>query len=189
MKKSIGAKTAVFPVPIYLVGTYDADGNPNIMTAAWGGVVGSDPPCLGVAVRPSRLTHDNIMTAKAFTASVPNSSQAGAVDFAGIVSGRKHDKFKEAGFTPVASGLVKAPYAAECPLVIECELYKTLDLEAHTLFVGRIVDVKIEESFILPDGRLDMLAADPLVYNSGGDQYHRVGPGVGQAFSIGKRLK
>ena len=189
MKKSLGANTVLFPLPIYLVGSYDQNGKPDIMAAAWGGVVGSDPPCLGVSVRPSRLTYENVLANQAFTVSIPNAAQAEAVDFAGIVSGRHHDKFKETGLTPVASELVKAPFVAECPMVVECELYKTVDLNVHTLFIGRIVDVKVDESLVLPDGRLDTVAADPLVFSSGGGHYHKIGPSAGQAFSIGKSIK
>jgi flavin reductase (DIM6/NTAB) family NADH-FMN oxidoreductase RutF len=40
MKKSLGAKTLVYPAPVFVVGTYDAQGKPNVMTASWGGACG-----------------------------------------------------------------------------------------------------------------------------------------------------
>jgi len=188
MKESLGAKTISFPLPVYLVGTYDQNGKANIMTAAWGGIVASNPPCLAVAVQPPRWSHEAIIKNRAFTVSIPNSKQAEAADFAGIVSGKEHDKFAEAGLTAVKSDLVKAPYVDECPVVIECELYKSLELGSHTLFVGCIMDVKAEENLKAPDGSLDMAKVDPIVFNYGGD-YHQVGASVGKAFSIGKNLK
>jgi len=188
MKKSLGAKTITFPLPAFLVGTYDADGRPNIMTAAWGGIAASEPPCLSVSIQPPRHTHDAILKNKGFTISIPDGRLAEATDYAGLVSGRKHDKFAVTGLTPVASDLVKAPYVAECPVVIECELYKTLELGSHTMFVGRILDVKAEERIAFDGGGLDMAGVDPILFNAGGD-YHRVGLSVGKAFSIGKKFK
>lgn len=188
MKISLGAKTLSFPLPAFLVGTYDAAGKANVMTAAWGGIVCSEPPCLAVAVRPNRWTFEAIKSRRAFTVSIPNSSMAAATDYVGIVSGKNHDKFSETSLTPVKSDLVDAPYVGEAPVVIECELYKDLDLGAHTLFVGRIMDVKADEGISRESGGLDMAGVDPLVFNSGGD-YHKVGESVGKAFAIGKSLK
>ncbi len=188
MKESLGAKTISFPLPAYLVGTYDQNGRANIMTAAWGGIVCSSPACLAVAIQPPRWSHEAVIKNQCFTVSIPDSKLAEAADYAGLVSGRNHDKFAEAGLTAVKSQLVNAPYVEECPVVIECELFKSLELGSHTLFVGRILDVKADEGLKTEKGFLDMAKVDPIVYNSGGD-YHKVGPSVGPAFSIGKAVK
>ena len=187
MKESLGAQTMSFPLPAFLVGSYDENHKANLMTAAWGGIVCSKPPCIAVAIQPPRLTHSAIVKNKAFTVGIPSSRLATAVDYAGIVSGRKHDKFAVAGLTPVKSDLVNAPYADECPVVLECELFQSVELGSHTLFVGRILDVKADAGLKTSGGFLDMAKVDPLVYNAGGD-YHQVGQAVGQAFSIGKKL-
>lgn len=188
MKKSLGPQTISFPLPVYLVGSYDENGKANIMNAAWGGIVCSEPPCLGVSIQPPRHSYSAIMKNKAFTVSIPDSRLAAAADLAGLVSGRDHDKFALAGLTAVKSSLVNAPYVEECPVVIECELYKTTELGSHTLFVGRILDVKAEERIEVKDGALSMAMVDPITYNSHGD-YHKIGAPVGRAFSIGKSLK
>lgn len=188
MKKSLGPVTLAFPLPAFLVGSYGVDGRPNIMTAAWGGIASSDPPCISVSVRPSRLTYESIMANKAFTVNIPNAKLAAATDYAGIVSGRQADKFAVCGLTAVKSDLVNAPLVAECPVVLECELYKTVDLGVHTMMIGRIMDVKAGEGLEGAGSALDMAKVDPIVFNSGGD-YHRVGESVGKAFSLGKTLK
>lgn len=187
MKKSLGPRPMAFPLPAFLVGTYDENGKPNIMTAAWGGVAASEPPCLSVSIQPPRWTHEAIVKNQAFTVSIPDSKLAAATDFAGLVSGRKHDKFKEAGLTAVKSELVNAPYVAECPVIIECELYKSLEVGSHTLFIGRIIDVKADQSISFEHERLDMAKVDPIVFNTRGD-YHQVGPSLGPAFNIGKKF-
>ncbi|MDR1079998.1 MAG: flavin reductase family protein [Deltaproteobacteria bacterium] len=185
MKISHGPKTLAFPLPAWLVGTYDENEQPNIMTAAWGGILSSDPPTIGVSVRPSRATFDGITRHKAFTVSFPSAALAVETDYAGIVSGRHHDKFGEASLTPARAALVNAPYVDECPAVAECRLIKTLELGSHVLFAGQILDVKAEEG-LDEDGVLDLLKVNPLVFSPSG--YYRVGEFLGKPFSIGKKL-
>ncbi|MDR1309663.1 MAG: flavin reductase family protein [Deltaproteobacteria bacterium] len=187
MKVSLGPKTIAFPLPAYLVGSYDVDGRPNVMTAAWGGILSSEPPCLGVSVRPGRWTHAGIVKNKAFTVGFPRSGMARETDFVGLYSGKGRDKFKEASLTAARSQLVDAPYVDECPVVAECALEKTLELGSHTLFVGRILDVKANDG-VLSDGQLDMGKVDPLVFSPEGE-YFQIGSFVARAFSVGKYPK
>jgi flavin reductase (DIM6/NTAB) family NADH-FMN oxidoreductase RutF len=155
MKKSIGAKTIVYPTPVFIVGTYDRDGKPNVMTAAWGGICCSSPPCVAISLRKATYTYGNIMEHNAFTISIPSEDYAKEADYFGIVSGEKEDKFAASGLTPVKSDLVNAPYVKEFPLVLECRVLHTLEIGLHTQFVGEIMDVKADEAVIgekgLPD--------------------------------------
>ena len=144
MKKSIGAKTLHFPAPVWLVGTYDAAGRPNVMAASWTGICCSQPPCVTVSVRKARYTYANLIARKAFTLSIPSAAQVKIADYVGIVSGRKVDKFQQAGLTAVRGEHVDAPYAQEFPAVMECRLIHTLELGSHTQFIGEILDVKID---------------------------------------------
>ncbi|MDR1395281.1 MAG: flavin reductase family protein [Deltaproteobacteria bacterium] len=188
MKQSLGPAALAFPLPACLIGTYDAAGRPNIMTAAWTGIVCSEPPLLAVGINTGRLTNEAIKRNKAFTVSYPSSKMAVKVDFAGLVSGRDQDKFAKAGLTAGTSPLVAAPYVEECPVVSLCRLTQLLELGSHTLFIGEILDVLAEEGLKSPAGGLDMAKVDPLVFNAGG-QYHKAGEPLGKAFSIGLALK
>jgi flavin reductase (DIM6/NTAB) family NADH-FMN oxidoreductase RutF len=188
MKKSLGANTLAQPTPVWLVGTYDANGKPNIMTIAWGGICCSKPPCLAAAIRPERHTHPAILARGGFTISVPSQAQIAEADYAGMVSGAKADKFKAAGLTAVRSELVDAPYVGECPLVVECRLHKTLELGAHTLFIGEILDVKAEESTLGPDGQMDLALLRPLIYSPGASRYFAIGEPLAKGFSVGKSI-
>ncbi len=187
MKRSLGPQTLIYPMPVCLVGSYDKDGKANVMNAAWGGICCSEPPCLTVSVRHARWTFDAIMARKAFTVSIPDSPLAEAADYLGLASGRNADKFAVAGLTPVRSELVDAPYIAECPLVVELSLFKTLELGSHVQFIGQILDVKADESR-LTDGKPDTDKIDPLIYDGGERQYRRMGPAIAKAFSVGKGL-
>jgi len=110
MKKSFGAKTLIYPTPVWLVGTYDKDGKPNAATIAWGGVCSSKPPCVAISLRGATYTHGNIMERKAFTINVPSAGQIEIADYCGMASGRNVDKFAAAKITAVKSKKVEAPY-------------------------------------------------------------------------------
>jgi len=186
MKRSLGARTLVYPTPVFLVGTYDQRGAPNIMTAAWAGICCSRPPCLAVSLRSATHSHGSILRGKAFTISVVGADQVRAADFAGIYSGRDRDKFEELQLTPVRSTLVDAPYVDQAPLVLECALRHVHELGLHTQFVGEILDVKAEESTLNEKGLPCIDRVDPLIYASGDQSYYRVGERVAAAFSVGR---
>lgn len=189
MKKSVGAKTIIYPTPVLIVGTYDKSGNPNVMNAAWGGINCSDPPCIYVSVRDSRYTFDNIIENEAFTISIPTEEQVVEADYFGIVSGRDADKLATTGLTPVKSDLVNAPYIHEFPLILECKLLHTVDLGAHTQFTGEILDVKVDPKLTDEKGNPDIKKINPILYDPAGLAYYGIGEFKGQAFSIGKKFK
>lgn len=188
MKKSVGAKTLLFPTPVLLVGTYDHEGKPNLMNAAWGGICSSHPPSVAVSLRKERHSYAAIVERKAFTIGIPSEARMKEADYVGIFSGRDTDKFAATGLTPVRSDLVDAPYAAEVPIVLECRLLHTLELGIHTQFVGEIVDVKADIAVLGEDGLPDILKIKPLVFDTAHRGYHGIGPFLGQAFSVGKKL-
>ena len=88
MKKSFGANTLIFPAPVWCVGSYDKNGNPNIMTIAFGGICCSKPPCVTISLRKATYTYGNIMERGAYTLSVPSEAYVKEADYFGIVSGR-----------------------------------------------------------------------------------------------------
>ncbi len=187
MKKSLGAKTLLFPAPVLLVGTYDQEGKPNLMNAAWGGICCSSPPCVAVSLRKATYSYACIVERNAFTINIPSETLMKAADYVGITSGRDVNKFEETGISAVASELVDAPYGAEFPFVLECRLLHTLEIGLHTQFVGEIVDVKADEDILDEDGLPDILKIKPLVFDTSHRGYHGIGPLLGKAFSVGKK--
>jgi flavin reductase (DIM6/NTAB) family NADH-FMN oxidoreductase RutF len=188
MKKSCGPKTLALPTPTWLIGTYDAEGRPNIMAAAWGGIVCSQPPAVGVSLRKATYTYGAIVANKAFTVNVPSQTFVRETDFAGIASGRDTDKFTATKLTATRSDLVNAPYVAEFPLILECRLLTTIEIGLHTQFIGEILDVKAEESILGPNGAPDAARAGAFSWDPGSRNYFALGAVIGQAFSIGKEL-
>jgi flavin reductase (DIM6/NTAB) family NADH-FMN oxidoreductase RutF len=183
MKKSLGAKHIACPLPVWVIGTYDNDGRPNAATAAWVGICASDPPAVSVSLRKSRYTHENILLRKAFTVNIPSESCLGETDYYGIVSGRQHDKLAETGFTPVRSELVDAPYIEDFPCIIECKLQGSLETGSHTLFIGEVLDVKVDEA-ALEDGLPDVAKLKPVLAMPATSSYYGVGKYLGKVRSL-----
>ncbi len=186
MKKSIGPKSIVYPTPVFVVGTYDQSGNPNVMAAAWGGICCSAPPCVAVSLRKATYTYGNIIEKKAFTISIPSEAYVKEADYFGIVSGRTENKFERSGLTPVKSELVDAPYVQEFPFVLECQLLHTTEIGLHTQFIGEIMDVKADENVIGEEGGTDIEKIRPILFAPGTRAYYGIGSYLGKAFSIGR---
>jgi len=189
MKKSLGPRTLLFPTPALVICTYDKNGRPNAMTAAWGGISCSDPPCVSVSLRKATYTYGNIMERGAFTVNVASRDMVDMVDYFGLVSGKDVDKFKETGLKPVRSRLVDAPYIDEFPLVLECEMKQADELGLHTSFVGEIKDVKVSEELAphAKDGLIGLIK--PLIYAPDDHSYYSVGRKVAKGFHTGKKIK
>jgi flavin reductase (DIM6/NTAB) family NADH-FMN oxidoreductase RutF len=188
MFKSLGAKTLIYPAPVLVVGTYDKAGKPNVMTAAWGGICCSQPPCVAVSLRKVTHSHANILARRAFTISIPSEQYVKEADYFGLVSGRNTEKFKAAKLTPVKSKLVDAPYVKEFPLVLECKLVHVAELGLHTQFVGEVIDAKADESIIGEGGAIDVKKLKPLVFAPDTQEYYGIGKYVGKVFSAGKGI-
>jgi flavin reductase (DIM6/NTAB) family NADH-FMN oxidoreductase RutF len=185
MKQSLGAKTLVYPTPVFVVGTYDKNGKANAMTAAWAGICCSRPPCLAVSLRKATSTYGNLIDRRAFTISIPSETHLKAADCFGMVSGREVDKFAKTRLTPVRSQLVDAPYVGEFSLVLECKLLHTLELGLHTQFIGEILDVKAEETILSSTGIIDVKKLRPVIFTPDSQEYYGIGSLLGQAFSLG----
>lgn len=151
MRKNFGAKPYLFPQPVMIIGTYDGNGRANAMNAAWGGIVGQDEIIIDLG---SHKTTDNILLNKAFTVSVADVEHMTACDYVGVVSANKEErKMEKAGFTTTESSFVHAPVINELPLTLECEL---VDVIGGSKFLGRIVNVSIDESVLGDDGELSL---------------------------------
>jgi flavin reductase (DIM6/NTAB) family NADH-FMN oxidoreductase RutF len=188
MKKSLGASTWAEPTPLWCVGSYDEEGKPNVMAAAWGGVCCSKPPCVTVSVQKIRHTYDALMKRKAYTVSVPSARYTKEADYFGIASGKDVDKFARTGLTPVKSEVVDAPYVKEFPLVIECKVIHVYDIGLHTLFIGEIIDIKADEEILTAEGKIDTLKLKPVVYSPSERIYHGICENLGPAHQMGKDL-
>ena len=189
MKKSFGAKPLIFPTPVWCVGSYDAKGNPNVMTIAWGGICCSKPPCVTISLRKATYTYGSIMARKAYTLSVPSEKYVKEADYFGMASGRNVDKFMKTGLTPERSDLIDAPYVREFPMILECRVIHLHEIGLHTHFIGEILDVKVDEKLLGDDGRPDIEKIRPFVFTPVIHEYHKIAESIGNAFESGSIYK
>lgn len=185
MRKNFGARTWLYPMPVLIVGTYDENGIPNAMNAAWGGIY--DTNQVMVCLADDHKTTENIKKAGAFTVSFATAKTVVPCDYVGIVSANvAPDKFAKAGFHATKSDFVNAPIIKELPMTVECKLVK---FNEDGICVGEIVNVSADESVLDKNGRIDAKKLDPIIYDSVTHAYWNFGERVGQAFSDGKKIK
>ena len=186
MRKNYGAKAMCYPMPVFIIGTYNADGTPNAMNAAWGGI--SEETEITICVDSAHKTAENLQARKAFTVSMATANMLAACDYVGIVSGSKvPDKFARAGFHATKSEFVDAPLIDELPMALECEVI-SYDEESCRL-VGRIVNVCAEESILDSNGKVDVHKLSPITFDPVNHHYLLLGQKAGQAFRDGMALK
>ena len=186
MRKNFGPKTMCYPMPVYIIATYNADGTPNAMNAAWGGI--SEEKEISICIDSAHKTAENLVARKAFTVSMATAKYVAACDYVGIVSGNKEpDKFAKAGFHATKSDYVDAPLIDELPMALECKVI-SYDEETCRL-VGEIVNVCADESVLDENGKVDVSKLQPITYDSMNHHYLVLGEKVGQAFHDGLSLK
>jgi flavin reductase (DIM6/NTAB) family NADH-FMN oxidoreductase RutF len=168
--------TVLYPVPAVLVSCGTGQ-RANIITLAWVGTLCSEPPLVGIGVRPGRYSHGLIKEAGEFVINLPDVKQVKWVDYCGTVSGRDEDKWAACGFTPAPASEVQVPLIAECPVNIECRVRQTLSLGSHDLFIGEVVAVQMDEVVLDERGRLDFAKARPFAFLNG--EYRQVGELLG----------
>jgi len=175
MKKSLGARAFALPSPVWVVGSYGVNEQPNMMVVAWGSICCTDPPCVSLSVRQHRATYTGIVEHEAFTISVPSEEYLHEVDYIGMVSGINTDKFSTTGLTAVRSKLVDAPYVHDFPLVLECTLLHHLEIGTHTQFIGQVIDVKADYEILNEQGVPMANKVNPLLCNAGERAYYSLG--------------
>jgi len=163
--------TVLSQLPAVMVSCTDANGRPNIITLAWAGVLCSDPPMVGLGIRPSRYSHGIIAKTGEFVVNLPSRKEFDATDFCGVHSGREVDKFAATGLTPVKGELVQAPLIQECPVNLECKVRQIINLGSHDLFIGEVVRVHA------PEGDLAEILVDGFAYGNG--RYYSLGEIIG----------
>lgn len=184
MRIDLGAKSAIFPMPVLIIGSYDKNGIANAMNAAWGNIC--DYNKISIAIAKDHKTVSNILESKAFTVSFATTEEVTACDFVGIATGNKDTKkIEKTGWIIEKSKNVNAPIFDKLPLVLECNL-ESYD-EQTEICIGSIVNMSASES-ILTDGKIDLEKFHPISYDGMNHQYVELGKTVAKAFEVGKKL-
>ena len=185
MRKNFGPKPILYPQPVFIIASYDEEGTPNAMNAAWGGI--SEENELSMCISEDHRTTKNVLDRKAFTVSMATEEYVVACDYVGVESGNKvRNKLEKAGLHTSPSDFVDAPLIDELPMAVECRL-KSYDPETCRM-VGEIVNVSADES-VLTDGKIDPAKLRPITFDPMNNTYVALGKVVGKAFGDGLKLK
>ena len=181
-RENFGAKPWLYPMPLLIIATYDENGVPDAMNAAWGIITDMNEISISMA---EHKTTENLAKTGAFTVSMATADTVAASDYVGIESAKKvPDKFEKAGFHATKSEYVNAPLIDELPMALECKV-KSFE---KGILIGEIVNINADES-ILTDGRIDPAKLKPICYDPVNNDYLVLGEKVGNAFKDGLKLK
>ena len=186
MKKNIKKDLIMAPMPVLIIGTYDENGVPNAMNAAWGTQCDMDKIIISLS---NHKTTDNLKLKKAFTVAFATKETLVESDYFGIESGKGINKIEKAGFHAQKSEFVDAPVIEEYPVTIECEMLKLEDDEGDYRLIGKVVNVVAEEAALDDKGRVDLGKLNLISYDSATHGYRSIGNIVGQAFHDGLTIK
>ncbi|NIS59730.1 MAG: flavin reductase family protein [Proteobacteria bacterium] len=180
-KRSLQPKISLspFPTPTVMVTCRDHAGEVNIITLGWVGVVNSEPPMIGIAVRPSRFSHRMIKESREFAVNVPSEKLLKVTDFCGVVSGKDVDKFESTGLSAVPAEKIRAPLIQECLVNLECVVRKILSLGSHDLFIAEVVVFHVEKTVLKNGQSIRIENVLPFTYCHGARQYWNLGRSIG----------
>lgn len=185
MKKDCGVHPWFYPLPVLIIGSYDKNGVPDAMNAAWGGLYDSDKVVLCLSA--GHKTTANIKARKAFTVSFADAAHVVECDYVGIESANKvPNKLEKAGFHVTRSVHVDAPVIDELPVALECELLK---VNEDGNIIGRIVNISVDEAVMDTEGKVDASKLRPIAFDPCASTYVEMGKVIGKAFSDGDKLK
>ena len=188
MKRNLGPTDILFPVPAALVASGTLE-RPNLVTVAWIGMMGSDPPVLAISLKKSRHSLGIIRKEREFTVNIPSVNHFRETDYCGLVSGRRRKKFQDCGFTAMPALLVKAPLVKECPFNLECRVVHEVSFGDWVVLFSEIVESHVDiDKLDSRTGKIDMVKIDPLVYCATVREYWSLGTRLGFGFRAGKDL-
>ncbi len=185
MRKNFGVKPWTYPQPVFIIGSYDENGNADAMNAAWCGI--SDTNKVAMCLSIGHKTVQNILAKKEFTISIATAKYVAECDYLGIASANDvPDKLERCGLHTAKAENVDAPLIEELPMALECKL---ISYNGKTGFMlGEIVNVSADES-ILTDEKIDPDKLNPITFDPVNNTYLKLGAVVGNAFGDGKKYK
>ncbi|MCM1252635.1 MAG: flavin reductase family protein [Clostridium sp.] len=187
MTKNLGVKPYLFPMPTYMIGSYNEDNSVDVMMMAWGGICAEDMVALNLEAEHKTVA--NIEKRKAFTLAVPGTDTLKESDFLGIATANKMaDKFERTGLHAVKSEHVDAPVITEYPLTLECEVVEMQTQPYGLRVLGKIINVIADEKVLDDAGKIDAGKLQAFVFDQMQNGYYAVGEKVGQAWHSGADL-
>lgn len=154
MKKQISIDVAnrLINCGMVILVTSSFEGKNNITTCAWHMPVSKQPPIVAVGLAKKHLSSEYINKTKEFIINVPTWQLLDKVKICGTMSGRKIDKYSQAGFTSCKPiGLKNTYKISECAGDLECRLIEAKEAGDHFIFLGEVVSAQVEAEYFIND--------------------------------------
>lgn len=178
------SNSVILPEAVFIIGSYDENGVPNAMNAAWGTQTDFNEIVISLS---KHKTTENIEKTGAFTVAFGTVDTVTICDYFGVETGKKVNKIEKAGCHVHKSELVNAPIIEEFPLTLECKVKSWKPEEG--ILVGEIVAEQADESIMTEDGHVDLDKMKPIIYDSAIHAYRGIGPVIATAFEEGFKIK
>ena len=185
MRQNLGMKRYLYPQPVLIIASYDENGVPDAMNAAWGGI--SEFNQIAMCISAEHKTTKNILQRGAFTVSMADGAHVAECDYVGLVSANDvPDKLERAGLHTIPSEFVDAPLIEELPLALECKLISYN--EETCIMLGEIINCSADERILTSEGKIDVARLDAITFDESNMAYRRIGCKAGDAFAEGKKF-
>lgn len=181
MKKNIGSKLALYPTPATVVGTVGTDGKANFLLVAHLGIVSHSKILL--SMHSSHYSNVAVKTTKKLSVNILDEKFVAQADYMGTVSGAKTDKSKVLDFHLGEHG---TPVIEDSPLVMECEVIDTYEIDGFENFICSIKNTYVEENMLTENGKIDYGKLKPVLFEMPTYKYLRTGEVIGDCVKIGK---
>ena len=178
----------MLPQPVLIIGTYNNDGTPNAMNAAWGGQWDAQEIMISMG---QHATPENLARCEEFTVAFATKDHMVASDFVGIVSAKNApQKMQKTGWTATKAENVNAPVFTDFPMTLECRILRKIDENEEGYYiVAEIVNILVDEAYLGEDCKPDVAKMQLITFEPVHHGYHVIGERVGNAFADGKALK
>lgn len=188
MTKNFKPGAWFLPQPVMIIGTYDENGTPNAMNAAWGGQWDYHEVMISIG---SHQTTENLNRCGEFTLAFATEDTMVAADYVGIVSGRQYpDKLQATGWKSIKAENVNAPVFDCFPMTMECRIKEKIhESETGFYLVAEIVNIICDEKYLAADGKPDVEKMRLITFDPIHNGYIVLGNRVGNAFHDGQALK
>jgi len=131
------------PGPVVLVTTAHK-GKANVMTLSWLTMMEFEPPLVGCLLSGRNYSFEALTKTRECVINIPTADLAREVVKVGNSSGRRVDKFKEFGLTPLPASMVAPPLLAECYANLECRVADAGWVNKYNFFVLEVVKAWID---------------------------------------------
>lgn len=185
--KNFKPRAWILPQPVLIIGTYNADGTPNAMNAAWGGQWDMNEIMISMG---AHATTENLNRCRDFTVAFATADTLVASDYVGIVSAKSHpDKIEKTGWNATKGENVNAPVFDCFPMTMECRIKEKLyESETGYYIIAEIINIVCDERYLADDGKPDVEKMRLITFDPVHNGYIALGDKVGNAFADGKSL-